>query len=160
MGCNSTQHDPAWVPSHRAQSFRNRLLQHDSPMGSQALQANLLWHGFFSPRVHRSWQDLASAQAPHGVTASFRHPFAPAWGPFHGLQVEICSTMDLHVLQGDKLPHHGLHHRLQGKTLCTGILSMSSSSFFSDLGVCRVVSLTSSHSSLLTATSPCVFSPS
>jgi len=86
---------PAWVPT-----------------GSQALPANLL----LSPWGHRSWQEPAPAQAPRRVTASFRHPPAPAWGPFHGLQVEICSTMDLHGLQGDSLPHHGLLHGLQGQT--------------------------------------------
>jgi len=84
------------------------------PMGSQALPANLLRHGLLSPQVHRSWQEPAPAWAAHRVTASFRHPPALAWGPFHGLQVGICSTMDLHVLQGDNLPHHGLHHELQG----------------------------------------------
>jgi len=36
---------------------------------------------------------------------------------FHGLQVDIWSTVDLHGLQGDNLPHHGLQHELQGKAL-------------------------------------------
>jgi len=80
-------------------------------------------------------------------------------GVFHRLRVDLCSTMDLHGLQGDNLPHHGLHHELQGKTLCSDVSSTSSPSFFTDLGVCRVVSLTSSHSSLLTAISPWVFFP-
>jgi len=110
------------------------------PTGSQALPANLLRHGLLSPRVHRSWQEPAPAWAPHGVTASFRHPPAPVWGHFHGLQVDICSTVDLHGLQGDNLPHHGLRPELQAKTLCSGIWSTSSPSFFTDLGVCRVVS--------------------
>jgi len=61
--------------------------------------------------------------------------------------------MDLHGLQGDSLPHHGLHHGLQGRTLCSGVSSTSSPSFFTNFGVCRVVSLTSPHSSLLTAVS-------
>ena len=69
-------------------------------------------------------------------------------GVFHGLQVDIYSTMDLHGLQGDSLPHHGLpHHGLQG-TLCSGAWSISSPSFFTDLGACRVGSRTYSHSSL------------
>jgi len=34
--------------------------------------------------------------------------------------------VDLHGLQGENLPHHGLHHELQGKTLCSGISSTSS----------------------------------
>ena len=65
-----------------------------------------------------------------------------------GLQVNIFSTVDLHGLQGDSLPQHGLHYRLQGN-LCSGTWTTSSPSFFTDLGVCRVVSLTFSHSSLL-----------
>jgi len=143
--------------SHRVQSFRNRLLQRGSPTGSQALPANLLWRGLLSPWAHSSRQKPAPARPPHGVTASSRHPPAPAWCPFHRLQVDICSTVGLHGLQGDSLPHHGLHHELQGKTLCSGVPSNSSPSFFTDLGVCRVVSLTLSHSSLLTAISPQFF---
>jgi len=86
--------------SHGVQSFRNRLLQRGSPTGSQALPANLLQRGLLSPWVRRSCQEPAPVRAPHGVTASFRHPPALVWGPFHRLQVEICSTMDLHGLQG------------------------------------------------------------
>jgi len=61
---------------------------------------------------------------------------------WHGLQVEICSTVDLHGLQGDNLPHHGLLHGLL-RNLCSGAWSTSSSSSFSftDLYVCRAVSL-------------------
>jgi len=76
-----------------------------------------------------------------------------------GLPEQICSTVDLHGLQADSLPHHGLHHRLQGKNLCSGTWSISSSSFFTDLGVCKVVSLTYSHSSLSTAGPQQVFLP-
>jgi len=96
------------------------------PMGSQALPENLLWCGFLSPWVRKSWQKPAPARAPHGVRASFRHPPAPAWGPFHRLQVDICSTVDVYGLQGDNLPHHGLHHKLQGKTFCSSVSSTSS----------------------------------
>ena len=102
-------------------------------------------------------RSLLQHGAPHGVTASFRHPPALAWGPFHRLQVDICSTVDLHGLQGDSLPHHGLHHELQGKAPCSGVSSTSSPSFFTDLGVCRVVSFTLSHSSFFTAVSPQFF---
>jgi len=149
FGCSSSRTAPAWVlPTGCSPSGT------ESPTGSQALPAKLLQRGLLSPRVRRSWQEPAPAWAPHGATASFRHPPAPAWGPFHGLQVDICSTMDLHGLQRDNLPHHGLQHELQGKTLCSGISSTSSCSFFTDLGVCRVVSLTSSHSSFFSAISP------
>jgi len=98
-------------------------------------------------------RSLLQCGAPHRVTNPFRHPPAPVWGPFHRLQVDICSTMDVHGLQGDNLPHHGLHHELQGKTLCSGTSSTSSPSFFTDLGVCRVVFFTSFHSFLFTAVS-------
>jgi len=125
-------------------------------MGSQALPANLLQRGLLSPRVHRSWQEPAPVRAYRRVTASFRHPPALAWCPFHGLQVEICSTMDLHGLQRHSLPHQGLLHGLQGN-LCSGVWSTSCPSFFTDLGVCRVVFLTLSHSFLSTAVPQQVF---
>jgi len=134
---------PSMSPSHRVQSFRNRLLQRGSPTGSQALPVNLLQRGPLSPQVCRYWQEPAPVWDPHRVTASFEHPPALVWGAFHGLQVDICSTMERHGLQGKNLPHHGLHHELQGKSLCSNILGTSSpSSFFTDLGVCRVVPLT------------------
>jgi len=69
-------------PFHRVQSFRNRLLQLGSPMGSQALTANLLWHGLLSLWVHRSCQEPAPARGLHEVTASNRaHPPALVWVP-------------------------------------------------------------------------------
>ena len=145
-------------PSYEVQSFRNRLLQHGSPLGSQALPANLLWHGLLSPWVCRSWKEPAPARdSPRGHSLLQASPPALAWGPFHGLKVDICSAVDLHGLQGENPPHHGLHHKRQGKALCSGISSTSSPSFFTDLGVCRVVSFTSSHSSLSTAISPQLF---
>jgi len=74
--------------------------------------------------------------------------------------------MDLHGLQGNNLPHHGLLQGLQGNNLphhgllqglqgnlCSGPWSTSSPSFFSCLGVCRVVSLT------FLSLSHCVFFP-
>jgi len=105
---------PSVGPSHVMQSFRNRLLQREFPTGSQTLPANLLWRRLHSPHVCRSWQKPAPVWTPHGVTAFFRYPPALVWGPFHGPQVEICSAVDIHGLQGDSLPHHGLQHELQG----------------------------------------------
>ena len=55
---------PAWVPT-----------------GSQALTANLFWHGLLCPRVRSSWQEPAPVWALRGVTALFGHPRAPLWGP-------------------------------------------------------------------------------
>jgi len=112
---------PSVGPSHRVQSFRNRLIQHGLPMGSQPpSDIHLL-----------RWCSL---------------PWATGGYLLH------CG---LRGLQGNSLPHHGLHHELPGKTLCSIILNIFSPSFFTDLGVCSVVSLTSSHSSLSTA----IFSP-
>ncbi|KAM9590481.1 uncharacterized protein ACIBXB_005737 [Morphnus guianensis] len=133
-------------PFHGVQSFRSTLLQHGLPTGSQILPENLL-RGLLSPQIRRSCQEPAPAQGSHGVTASFGRIHLLRHGVLHGLQVDICSTVDLHGLQGDSLPHHGLHHGLQGN-LCSGAWSISSPSFFTDLGVRRVVSLTCSHSSL------------
>jgi len=107
-GLQLSTNSPSVVPSHGMQSFRNRLLQCGSLTGSQVLPANLLRRGLLCPQVHRSWQEPASAWAPHRVKVSFGHPSALAWGPFHGLQVDIYSTRDLRGLQGDNLPHHGL----------------------------------------------------
>jgi len=61
------QADPVWVPTE-----------------SQALPENLLQCGVLSAWVHRSWQEPAPARAPHGVTASCRHPPAPVWGATGG----------------------------------------------------------------------------
>jgi len=93
------------------------------PMGSQALPANLLRRGLLSPRGHRSWQEPAPARAPHGVTASFRNPPAPAWGHCHKLWVGICSTVGPHGLQGQPAPPRSAPW-LQGN-LCSGAWSTS-----------------------------------
>jgi len=115
------------------------------------------WGAVFQEQASPVW-------VSYGVTNPASKP-APAWVPLstgpqvllgpqtpldiyllwhevlHGLQVDICSTVDLHELQEDSLPHHGLLHGLQGN-LCSGTWSTSSPSFFTALGVCRIVSLT------------------
>jgi len=82
--------------------------------GPQFLPANML----------QRW--LPRGSQPPSDIYLFRH------GVFHGLQVGICSTMDLHGLQGNSLPHHGLLHGLQGN-LCSSVWSTSSPSSFIDL---------------------------
>ena len=61
--------------------------------------------------------------------------------------MDICSSVDLHGLQGDSVCPYGLHSSLQGES----VLWLAFSSFFTDLGVCKAVSLMYSHSSLLEA---------
>ena len=67
------------------QSFRHRLLQCGSSAGSQVLLENLLQRGV-----------PTGSQPPSGIHL-LQH------GVLHGLQVDICSTVDLHGLQGDSL---------------------------------------------------------
>jgi len=73
LGRQSFTNCPSMGPFHRVQSFRNRLLQRESPTESPALPANLLQRGVLSPWLHRSCQEPASVQAPHRVTAFFGH---------------------------------------------------------------------------------------
>jgi len=117
---------------HGVQSFRNRLLQCGSPMGSQALLANLLQCGLLSPWVHRPARTLLQ----HGLPTGSQLP--------SGIHLLCCGAS---MGCRDRLPHHGLLHRLQGNP-CFGAWSTSFPSFFTDPGVCRAISLTSSHSSL------------
>jgi len=116
------------VPSHGVQSFRNRLLQCGSLRGSQVLPANLLQLGLLSPQAYRSSQKPAPLTALHGVTTSFGHPPALVWGP-PWLQLQICSTVDLHGLRWDSLPHHGLLQKLQGNFCSSGWSTFFPSSF-------------------------------
>jgi len=159
MGCSSSQTAPASFPQGAA------LQEQAAPM----------WvpHGVTSPaRIPAlAWAPLSRGlQILPGACSSTDSPRGHSF-----FQASTCSsvgslpwaaggwisapTWTSMGCRGHNLPHHGLHHELQGKTLCCSILSTSSPSFFTDLGVCRVVSLTSSHSSLSTAVFPQFFSP-
>jgi len=146
--------------SYRLQIFTNcssmSLFHVCFPQGAVLQeQAAPAWvpHGVIGPASKPAlvWAPLSTglqvlpggSQSPSGIHLLQR-------GVFHELQVEICSTVDLHGLQRDRLLHHGLLHGLQGN-LCSGTRSTSSTSFFIDPGVCRLVSLTWSHSCLLAA---------
>jgi len=136
-------------PSHRLLSFRNRLFERGYPTRSQVLPVNLLQPGLLSPCSHRSCQEPAPAQGLHTARASLGCIHLLQHAVLHGLQVDICSTMDLHGLQWNSLPHLGLLHGLQGN-LFSGAWN-TFPSFFTDLCVCKVVSFTCSHHSLLPA---------
>jgi len=136
-GRQSSTNCPSVGPVHGLQSCRKGLLQCGGP---PALPAKLLQHGLLShhgptgPARSLLQRGLSMGSQPALGIHLLRH------GVLHGLQVEICSTMDLHRLQWDSLPHHGVHHGLQGN-LCSSTWGISSLAFFTDLGVCRAVSL-------------------
>ena len=136
----------------------HKLLQHDTFPRAAVLQKSLQ-HASFPQDVFFQEQ-TAQVWVHHGVTNTARKPVQAyprvgcpqgassfrnihlLWhGVLHGLQVYVCSIINLHGLQRMNLSHHGLHHGLQ-ESVCSGTWSTSSHSFFTDLGVCRVVSLT------------------
>ena len=134
MGCSSSQTAPEWVPSTGCSPSGTDCSSMGPPLGSQILPGNLLQNGLLSLRVHGCF--------PLGIHVLWH-------GLFPRLQLGICSTVDLHGLQGDSLPHHGLFHRLQGNVF-SGAWTTSSPSFFNELGVCRVLTPLSSCKNALT----------
>jgi len=132
-------------PFPRMQSLRNccsvgPLWGHKSCLKTCSSVSSSL-HGSTGPgRSLLQHRLFTVSQPPSGIHQLQR-------GVLHRLQVDICSTVDLHGLQRHSLPHHGLQHRLQGN-LCSVAWSTSSPSFFTDLCVCRVISLAYSYSSL------------
>jgi len=112
-------------PSYGLQLFRNRLLQHGSPMGSQALPANLLQCWLLPPQVCRSWQKPAPAWTLHNVTASFRNPLALSWCPTQAAS--------------GYLLHHGPPWTAGEQPVPPWFSPRLHPSFFTDFGVCRVL---------------------
>jgi len=147
-------------PSHRLQFFTNCSGMDPSmgcsPSGTDCSRTDwsivthrvtipaskpALARALLSPWVHRCCQESATAWASHWVIASFGCIHLLWCGVIQELQVDICSTMDLHGLQVNSLPHHGLLHGLQ-ENRCSVRCSASPSSSFTDLGACRIFSLT------------------
>ena len=75
------------------------LLQRGSPTGSQVLPANLLLHGLLSTS-HCSCQEPTPTTALHGLQLPLGHIALLRCGILLRLWVGICSTVDLHGLQG------------------------------------------------------------
>jgi len=126
---------PAWGPSHRRQSFMN-CSSLCAPWGHKFCQKTCSCmsslRGLTGPTRSLLHCGLPiGSQLPMGIQLLWR-------GVLHGMQVVICSTVDLHGLQGHSLPHHGLLHSLQGN-LYSSTWRTSSPSFFTDLHVCRVL---------------------
>jgi len=114
-------------PFHGVQSFRIRVFQHGPPHGvtSPASKPAPAWATLSTdPQVLP--RSCSCARCPWG------HTLLQVWVDPR-LQVDICSTVDFHGLQ---------------RNLCSGAWSTSSPSFFTDLGVGIVVSLTYSQPSL------------
>jgi len=101
------------------------------------------------PWGHRSCQQTCSSMgfSFHGSTGPARSllQHGPPMGSQPPLGIHLLRCGVLHGLQVDSLPHYGLLHGLQG-SLCSSAWNASSPYFFTDLGVCRVVSLTYSLS--------------
>lgn len=93
-----------------------------SLQGQQVLSTSLLLHGFF-------FMGHSSHQEPSASWALCR--------------LQHCGV--LHGLQGNSLPHHNLHHRVQ-ENVCASSYSTSSLSIYH--GVSRAVSLPYSYSFL------------
>lgn len=133
--CSST------VSFHRVQPFKNRLLQHGFPMGTEVFPENLLQRGLLSLRGHRSCQKPAPVSAHQRLIASSNYIHLVHCGVLPRIHCGYLVNHCLHELQRDNLLCHCLLHRLQGN-FCSGAWSKSSSSFFNDLGVCRAACLT------------------
>ena len=113
-------------------------------MGCSSSQTATAW-------IPRGATDLARSLLHDGISTGSQLPSGHIhllWHGFlHGLQVDVCPTLNLHGLQGDKL-----HHQLIRDNLChephMNLEHLIPSSFFADFSACRVVSLPYSHSSL------------
>ena len=121
------------VGSHSRETVLHKLLQCECFPQAAALH-ELPQHGSI-PQGAVLQEQAATAWFPHGVTspaskpapawaplsvgpqvlagASFRHPPALAWGPFHRLQVEICSTVDQNGTNPELM-----FHSTDGRILC------------------------------------------
>jgi len=121
-------------PFHRVQSFGNRLLQRESPMGSQVLPGNLLRHGLLS--LHGATGACSSMGFPRDHSLLQAHT-GSSMGSFTScrLSAPLRSSMGY---KGTACITMVFMTGCSGKTLCSGVSSTSSPSFFTDLGVCIV----------------------
>jgi len=113
MGDSPLRTAPAWVPSTGCSPSGTGCSSVGPPQGHKFCQQTCSGMGFSLHGATGPGRSLLQhglsmeSQPPSGILLLKRKVF-------HGLQVEICSTMDLHGLQGQNLPHHGLLHGLRG----------------------------------------------
>lgn len=130
LSCSYFSSAPGWVPPTSCSSWRAAPALHHIP-----------WGAVFQEQTAPVWaplhglQFLTGAWALHGLQlpSGLIHLLWP--GVLYHLQVDICPDVVLDGLQGDKLFHHGLLHRLQGH-FCSGARSTSYHSFLTDFCVC------------------------
>jgi len=140
MNCSSM------IPSHGVQSLRYRLLQH----GSQVCQQSCSSVGsslFTSPQVLPG--ACSSTGFLWGLSVLQVHPPASVCGPPQAAGGCLLHPGTPWAAGGQ--PASPRSSRKLQENLCSSTSVTSSPSLFADLGVCRVISLTYSHSSLLDA---------
>jgi len=139
MGYSSSQTTPTWVFSTGC-SPSGKDCSRGSPTQSHSSCQKTCWGTDFSPQATVPVRSLLQQGFP--VVHSFLQGISACSGVGSSMVCRkvICSTVDLHELEGDNLCNHGLLHRLQ-ENLCSGAWSTSPLSF-ADLGVCIVVSIT------------------
>lgn len=140
-GYSSSLTVPLWVPFLWHPVLQDQPTQHWGP-NSVTSPARTSVSAWLPPFI--SAQDPARNLLQHGFPKGsqpfFRYTSVLAW----------VSTIDLHRLHGDSFTHRSPHNRLHGN-LSSRTCSTSSASFFTDLAVSGVASLTYSHFCLLSA---------
>jgi len=161
MGCSSSQTAPVWVPStgcspsgtgcssegppqdHKpcqqtCSSMGFSLLGFPGPVRS-LLQCRLAMGSQLTSGIHLLQHGVSSTCSSMGSSTGYRWISAPLWTSMD-CKGTTCLTMVFII-------------GCKGKISALVSQAPPPLSFFTDLGVCRVVSLTSSHSSLFTAVS-------
>lgn len=150
---------PVGNPSVRRQS--STILSSVNPFHKLWLTSPAVLHGVINPAskpdsawIHVFLHDHRSCRVPEssvGFTqdCSFLLVHLHPSQVLHRLQMNLCSTMDLHRLKG----HSCLTTvcTMGCREICSSAWSTWSSSFTSNLGVCKVISLAYSHSSVTAA---------
>jgi len=115
-GCSSPRSAPTWVLSMGCSPSGTDCSRMGHLQGRTSCQKTCSSVGS-SPWVHRSTSPARSL-LQYGVSTgcSFLQGTSTSCdvGSYTSFRVDVCSTMDLHGLQGDNMLIHGLHHRLQG----------------------------------------------
>lgn len=98
-------------------SFRNKLFQCGSPVGSQVLLENVFLCGVLFMGLGFRPGACSSQEFKQGFTTSFRaYPPGSRWRAPWALGVDICFSMDHHGPQQDNeaVNHHCFYHSCRG----------------------------------------------